>query len=58
MNNGKLRYKTANSTSSQTTEPAYKPEQAVVGTGTFKRAATAIEKRKKAMADRMKKLGY
>ena len=51
-------YNTPNSTRNQTTQPAYRPDQAVVGTGMFRRGAQAIKGRAARMAERMKKLGY
>ena len=56
--NGKPKYNTPNSTQNQTTQPQYRPEQAVVGTGMFRRGAQAIKGRQAAMRERMKRLGY
>ncbi len=55
--NGK-KYNTPNSTQNQTTQPTYRPDQAVVGTGTFKKTAQSIRDRQAKMRERMKKMGY
>ena len=55
--NGK-KYNTPNSTQNQTTQPTYRPEQAVVGTGMFRKGAQAAKGYRNRMRDRLKKMGY
>ncbi len=54
----KSKHNTQNSTSRQTTQPNYRPEQAVVGSGMFRKGAQAIKGHRGRMRERLKKIGY